>query len=340
MEESLSHFFQQTTFAVLGAAIILSLFTIGKGADVMVDNAVSLSLKWRIPKAVIGATIVSLGTTTPEAAVSVLAAVKGSPDLALGNAVGSIICDTGLILGLGILIKPMPVNVARISKQGFFQLASGILFVLACLPWSNLGQVFTEGGRLPQFMGWVFLALLAAYMIYSVKDGMGQEGDELHEMTHEKGSINAVSSTLKMVCGAVVLIASSWILIPAVKEAALRLHIPESIVAATLVAFGTSLPELVTVVTASLKGHSELGLGNVIGADILNVLFVAGAAAAVTPGGLEASGDFFRILFPAMIGVLIIFRIGVQTSGGLIRRPVGVILIGAYILSACLSYLS
>lgn len=340
MEESLAHYFQQTSFAILAAAIVVSLFAIGKGADVMVDNAVSLSLKWRIPKAVIGATIVSLGTTTPEAAVSVLAALKGSPELALGNAVGSIICDTGLILGLAILIKPMPVNVERISRQGIFQLGSGILFVLACLPWSNLGGVFSTGGRLPQSMGWVFLALLAAYMFYSVKDGMGQEEDELHELTHAKGSILVLPAVFKMACGALLLISFSWILIPAVKEAALRLHIPESIVAATLVAFGTSLPELVTVVTASLKGHSELGLGNVIGADILNVLFVSGAAAAVTAGGLEASPAFFRILFPAMLGVLILFRISVKTSGGLIRRPVGVILIGAYILTGLLSYLA
>lgn len=337
MEESLAHFFQGIAGFWLGAVIVGSLLAVGKGADVLVDNAVSLSLKWRIPKSVIGATIVSLGTTMPEAAVSVLAAVKGSPDLALGNAVGSIICDTGLILGLAILIKPIPVKPGVTNIQGWIQLGTGILLAAACLPWSDLPAMFHQGGHLPQGMGVLFLILLAAYLFYSMKSGAGAEGDELHEITHPQAQMHIMPSLLKMIAGIAVLVFSSSVLIPAVKEAALRMHIPEGVVAATLVAFGTSLPELVTVVTASLKGHSELALGNVIGADILNVLFVSGAAAAVTAGGLHAAPNFFTILFPAMLGVLIVFRIAVFASRGAIKRPVGFILIGTYVLASILS---
>ena len=123
-----------------------------------------------------------------------------------------------------------------------------------------------------------------------------------------------------------------------VREAALRLHIPPGVIAATLVAFGTSLPELVTAVTAALKGHGDLAVGNVIGADILNVLFVAGGAAAVTPGGLVVTFHFFTLLFPAMLAVLMVFRIGIFASGATLRRPFGLVLIGMYIVITMLSY--
>ena len=115
-------------------------------------------------------------------------------------------------------------------------------------------------------------------------------------------------------------------LIPGVAEAARRLSVPDSIIAATLVAFGTSLPELVTAIKASIRGHGELAVGNVIGADILNVLFVAGAAAAVTPGGLLAGPQFFKILFPAMVFILLVFRVGVIFSGKAMKRSFGIVL--------------
>ena len=143
---------------------------------------------------------------------------------------------------------------------------------------------------------------------------------------------------VKLIGGVVLVVIASRLLIPAVQEIATRLEVPESIIAATLVAFGTSLPELVTAVTAARKGHGELAVGNVIGADILNVLFVTGAAASVTPGGLSAPSHFFRVLFPAMLGVLIVFRIGVVLSKDKLKRPFGVILLAVYVAATLLSY--
>ena len=129
-----------------------------------------------------------------------------------------------------------------------------------------------------------------------------------------------------------------WRLIIVVRETALRLSIPESLIGATLVAFGTSLPELVTAVTAVRKGHGALAVGNVIGADILNVLFVAGAAAAVTPNGIAASVHFFRLLFPAMLTVLLVFRVGVLTSPKRLGRPFGIILLAVYTAVTVVTY--
>jgi cation:H+ antiporter len=337
MEEQIAHFVEPLSVFWLFALIAFLLAVIGKGADLLVENAVSLSHRFKIPKAVIGATLVSLGTTLPEVTVSVFAALKGSPELALGNAVGSIICDTGLILGIAILIRPIPLDIDVVKRQGWIQLFAGILLIIACLPWSHLGKVFERGGRMPQAMGFVFLALLVVYLVMSVK--WGRQQAELEETVHDhshEGSAGGI--VLKTFLGAFMVVGASVVLIPAVKEIAMRLHIPESIIAATLVAFGTSLPELVTVVTASLKGHGELGLGNVVGADILNVLFVAAAAAAVTPSGLEASKHFFIIFFPAMLFILVLLRVALSVSKQKIGRGFGFLLLLTYIVVTALSY--
>lgn len=303
----------------------------------LVEEAVTISVQWGVPKVLVGATIVSLGTTLPEAAVSVLAAVQGSPELALGNAVGSVICDTGLILGTAALITPLPLDRAIVNRQGWIQLGAGFLLVVACLPLTSFNTLFDTGGRLSQGAGATFIVLLIVYIWCSIGWSRGTNADAAQEeIAHN--TAGAMTIFVKLISGIALLIGASWLLIPVVREAALRLHIPPGIVAATLVAFGTSLPELVTAVTAALKRHGELAVGNVIGADILNVLFVAGAAAAVTQGGLNASPHFFRLLFPAMLLILIVFRIGIMVSGTQLRRPVGGILIGVYLLVTILSY--
>jgi cation:H+ antiporter len=328
----------QLPWGLLLLLIAATFYTLSKGADILVEEAVTLSVRWGVPKVLIGATVVSLGTTLPEASVSVLAAVQGSPDLALGNAVGSVICDTGLILGLATLITPLPLDRAIVNRQGWIQLGAGVLLVMACLPFGTLEGLFRVGGHLPQWMGVVFLVLLAVYLWQSIKWARRRELPGMLEDVEHVDTAATGLVFLKLCGGIALVIGSSWVLIPAVREAAERLHIPPGIVAATLVAFGTSLPELVTAVTAALKRHGELAVGNVIGADILNVLFVAGASAAVTSGGLNASADFFRMLFPAMLLVLVVFRIGVLTSGTALKRPFGIVLIGTYVVITILSY--
>lgn len=335
MEAWLEHLMMQLHWAPLFLLIAVMLYLLGKGADVLIDEAVTLSNRWGVPKVLIGATIVSLGTTTPEAAVSVLAAIQGVAELALGNAVGSIICDTGLILGLAALISPLPLDRAIVNRQGWIQLGAGVLLVVACLPLGSWSTLFSSGGRLSQGMGVVFLVLLVIYLWLSVawaRSGTAEEESEAGD------DANTLIVVLKLLGGVAVVVGASTILIPAVREAALRLHIPPGVIAATLVAFGTSLPELVTAVTAARRGHGELAIGNVIGADILNALFVAGASAAVTPAGLPASPFFFQFLFPAMLMILVVFRVGIFVSGPSLKRPFGIVLLAVYVAVTVLSY--
>ena len=320
--------------------IVVTLYTLGKGADWLVDEAVVLSSRWGMGKAVIGATIVSIGTTTPEAAVSVLSAIQGKPGLALGNAVGSIICDTGLILGLASLIAPLQFNRQLASKLSNVQVGAGILLVVGCFPWTSPAKVFSQGGTLPQLIGFVFIVLLGLYVWQSIRwaasitDEPSENGGE-----PEDASANSFAILAKLIGSIVIIVISAQILIPSVSVIAQRIGVPKHIISATLVAFGTSLPELVTAITAVRRGHGELAVGNIIGADILNVLFVAGVSAAATPGGLQADGQFFQFLFPAMLFILIVFRCGIFVSGNQLKRPFGVVLVGTWLAVTILSYI-
>ena len=317
--------------ALLGV-LLVSVMALGKGADWLVDEATSLSLRSGIPRVIVGATIVSLGTTAPEAFVSVAAALYDQPELALGNAVGSIICDTGLILGVACVMAPLPFDRYLVNRQGWIQFACGMLLVVACVPWANPAAMMKEGGILHMYTGWVFMVLLGVYLVWSIRQTgtvqdepkeEGAEGDEDH------GSI--ATSVLKLIVAIGIVVVAADFLIGSVELIAKKLEIPKEIIAATVVAFGTSLPELVTAIVAVRKNQGELAVGNVIGADILNVLFVAGAAASVTPEGLKAEPFFFQLQFPTMILVLLIFRIAIfQAKGDKLTRPFGLFLLAVY----------
>lgn len=331
MDELVYHYLSSFHTIVLFLIVAVTLYILGKGADTLVDEAVHLSVHWGIPKAIIGATIVSLGTTLPEATVSVLAAVNGNPDLALGNAIGSIIVDTGLILGLAALIGRLPVDQMTINKQGKVQFLSGILLAVVCLPF------FSDGitGNISQWMGWVFICLLAIYLYVSMKWAKTSNSEEY---VLEEGKRPVILQIFRLIWGIALVILSSKVLIPAVEISAVRVGIPQSIIAATLVAFGTSLPELITAITAVKKGHGELAVGNIVGADILNVLFVVGSAAAVTKGGLNVPFNFYKLQFPTMLIILFAFRYFAKSSDDAISKREGIFLLGIYFVYLVLNY--
>jgi cation:H+ antiporter len=226
-----------------------------------------------------------------------------------------------------------------VNRQGWIQLAAGALLVISCTPFLSINSVFTKGGSLPQFMGFVFLLLLVAYMVQSFRWVRGSKTNgNAGKNDFNPAAQKASGIIFKLGVATVLVLFSSRLLIPSVLETAVRLSVPESIISATLVAFGTSLPELVTALTAVRKGYGELAVGNVIGADILNVFFVAGAAASVTSGGLLAPGQFFQTLFPAMIFILVVFRMAVAFSDGFLKRGFGMLLLTAYLVSTLINY--
>jgi cation:H+ antiporter len=175
-------------------------------------------------------------------------------------------------------------------------------------------------------------------MFITVRWSKKSDEPEPEELEHTDESPMAMV-ILKLAMGVTLIILSSKVLIPTVEVTAIRIGIPQSIIAATLVAFGTSLPELVTAITAARRGHGDLAIGNVIGADILNVLFVVGAAATVSPEGLPIPEYFFKLQFPAMMLILLTFRLISLFTKKTINRVHGVILLGMYIAYTLISYL-
>jgi len=319
---------------LLFGIIAISLLTLSKGADVLIEEAVTISTRLKIPKAIIGATIVSLGTTLPEVSVSVMAAINGNPDLALGNAVGSIIVDTGLIMGIAALISPIVIDYKSIKFQSWIQILSAVLLVVMALPMFSS----SDSGVISQPMGFILVASLAAYLYWSFKNSKNQMSIAVSDVAQEHESESIIKQFLFMAFGVAVVILSSKVLIPAVEITAIRVGIPQSIIAATLVAFGTSLPELTTSVKSVLKGHGDLAVGNIMGADILNVLFVTGLSAAVTSEGLKVPANFYGLHFPAMIFILLMFRTFTLSKNRKLTRVHGALLLGAYLVYLTLNY--
>lgn len=316
----------------IGLLVIIgiSLYLLGKGADEFVDGAIDLSIRWGIPKVIVGATIVSLGTTIPEVTVSTLAAMKGSADMALGNAVGSIITNTALILGLAALIGNLPMDKKALGRQSFEQLVYAVFLSIICLP------IFSgeEYGIINRYMGIGLLILLVIYLYSKMK---GSKTDV--EISDETVDTTIFSNMLQLFIGLVLVILSSKVLIPTVETVALRVGIPESIIAATLVAFGTSLPELMTSLTAVKKGHGELAVGNVTGANILNILFVIGSSAVISKDGLRISPHFFKLQIPTMLILLTVFYLFTKKDEDHITKKQGFVLLGIYIIYLVLNYL-
>ncbi len=311
-----------------GAILLLSV-----GADRFVSAAVRLAAVLGMSKVLIGATIVSLGTTTPETFTSVTAAFEGKPGLALGNGIGSIICDTALIFGLAACLVRLPVDRRIQNRHGWLQLLAGLLLTaivggLALSAWSIDGLV------IPRWAGLVLVGLLVCYMWVSVRWAR-QFPDLIPDEARAASApasrpvAAAVRNLLVLAAGLALVILGSNLLVGSASALCHKYGVPESVLAATLVAFGTSLPELVTAMASLIKGHSELLIGNIIGADILNVLLVIGASAAATP--LQVDRTIMLLLLPVMMLVLIMLRVFVMTSGERMRRWHGAALLAVYV---------
>lgn len=323
--------------------------TLIKGADWLVAGASGIAYQIGIPKVIVGATIVSLGTTSPEAAVSVMAAWSGQAGLALGNAVGSIIADTGFIFGIGCLITVLPADRFVLNRQGWVQFFSGLALAITCYA---AFVIQGDEAQINRIVGIIFLVALVAYLRVSIHwarkhphdepfvtpEEMEETVTELKEDPEVKSHGKAALAGL-IIVGLVVVVFSSHILICAVTELAKQFHIPQVVIAATLVAMGTSLPELVVGITAIWKGHPELLVGNVIGADILNVLFVIGASAAAIPLSIVEPGAaipriFLYVHLPTMLIVLVLFRFYIASAvrTGSFRRWFGAPLVMLYVV--------
>jgi len=304
--------------------IIASMFfTLGKGADMLVDEAVNLSTRWGVPKIVIGTTIVAFGTNLPEITIALFAAIGGNSELPLGNAVGSIIVNISLLIGIIAILGRIPVDKTFMKRHGTIQLAAGFLLAVITLPfWFGRMQ-----GNISQVMGGILLLLAALYIFASFRWAKESVSDE-HKQTEENAPL--IFTIIKLISGFALIIIASNVLIPAVEITAMRMGISQSVIAATLVAFGTSVPDLVTAITAVRKGHGELALGSIVGDGIANILLVTGVAAVITRNGIDVPTIFNIFYIPFMLITLIMFNITARRKKGYLAKKEGILFFSLY----------
>ncbi|MCM1175318.1 MAG: calcium/sodium antiporter [Blautia sp.] len=258
----------QLLFLVIGFVMLV------KGADWFVEGAGKVAEKFGIPQLVIGLTIVAVGTSLPEAAVSTSAALKGSAEITIGNVIGSNIMNILLILGITSVISPLAVQKSTVKYE--LPMVIGASALLAAL-----GLFDGTVGRID---GIVLLAGMVLYLLYLLrmaKKGQAAAGEEEKERTEKNDSM--LKLILFILTGGVMIVWGSDITVDAATELARIFGMSERLIGLTIVAFGTSLPELVTSATAALKGKADIAVGNIVGSNLFNILFVVGIASVITP---------------------------------------------------------
>ena len=309
------------------------LFAVGlvlliKGGDWFVDGATGIAKRFNLPDIVVGATVVSIGTTLPEVMVSTTGALAGSGAMAYGNAIGSIICNTSLIAAISIVCNPGPVNTKSMKTPAIFFFVSAGLYCLA-------SYVL---GTFPRWMGFVMLAIFVVYMVTTVRNGM-KNPDAAHEEEEEEGGKprTLIQELILLVVGAAVIAVGADLLVEHGQIIAIGLGVPETVVALLFVALGTSLPELVTTITSLRSGHASLGVGNVIGANVFNLVLVSGVAVSLAPFDVPCenfllnTGLNMSLVFeiPVMLGVMSLMIFPTLASKKLARWQ-GILLLCIY----------
>lgn len=265
--------FQAVCLFALGLVLLI------KGGDWFVDGSTGIAKRFHIPELFIGATIVSIGTTLPEVMVSATSAISGHGEIAYGNAIGSIICNTSLIAALTIAIKPSRVDRASFKTPVIFFFIAAIFYA---------ATAYTTG-YFSRATGFILLTIFVIYMIMTVKAMLKNPQPEEETSEEESKQNSMMKDLLFLIIGAVLIAIGADLLVDNGTLIAQGLGVPESVIALTFVALGTSLPELVTAITALTKGHGALSLGNIVGANLFNLVLVSGVSTVLAPFSIPQS---------------------------------------------------
>ena len=304
----------------------LGLVLLIKGGDWFVDGATGIARRFNLPDIVVGATVVSIGTTLPEVMVSTTGALLGQGSMAYGNAIGSIICNTALIAAISVAFNPGPVNTKSMKMPVAFFFVSAAIYCFA----AYIMGTFTRP------LGLVMLAIFVVYLILTVRQGM-KNPDSVEE-EEEDGDSKPHSlwmDLVLLVIGAALIAWGADLLVEHGTIIAQGLGVPETVIALTFVALGTSLPELVTTITSLKKGHAHLGIGNVIGANVFNLVLVSGVSVTLAPfdvpvGKLLMGRNASLVLdIPLMLGVMLLLCVPALATRKL-HRWQGVVLLCIY----------
>ncbi|MDL2189816.1 calcium/sodium antiporter [Cobetia sp. LC6] len=296
-------------------AVVIGLIGLVWSADRFIEGAAATAWRAGMSKLLIGMTIVSVGTSAPEIVVSIMASLDGTPDIATGNALGSNIANIGLVLGVTALIAPIPVHFGLVRRELPLLLAA-----------TALGGYALSNSGLERLDGILLLALLVFTLVWLFKVDSPSETesqDDVPEMSTGR-------AIFWLLVGLTVLIASSRALVWGATDIAQALGVPELIIGLTVIAIGTSLPELATSVASALKRHHDIAIGNVIGSNLFNILAVLPVPGLLAPGPVD--GSAISRDYPVMLGLtLLLAALLIWQRRGRIGRGPGVILLAGYL---------
>jgi cation:H+ antiporter len=297
-----------TAFGLMAISFVI----LAKCADWLVEGAIEVARHLKAPPILIGIVIVGIGTTAPELAVSITAALEGNPEVALGNAIGSVIYDDGIALPLAAFFAPAAILVDRTV------LRSAAIFLIAV---DVLAYFLAFDGTLGRGEGALLVLFFAVYLIYTYWE---QKRSGNREEIEDDGEARSWPVVLALFAGGLtgVLVSSYWI-VAATPIVATALGVPNVIIGLVMVALGTSIPEIATCIIAARKGQGSLAVGNILGADILNICWIAGASAIVNP--LTVEREVINFMFPSMI-VIVLTMLGLMRMGHQFTRWKGIVL--------------
>ena len=311
------------------------LFVLVKGGDWFVDGAVGIARKFRLPDLLIGATVVSVGTTLPEVMISASSALAGHGEIAYGNAVGSIICNAALVAAITIAVRPGKADGAALRLPAAFFFAAAAFFA----------AVAYTAGWFGRWVGAVLLALFAAYLaaqILQARRGPAAAPDAAPGEAEGESPLRR--DLLGLAVGAVLIAVGADLMVDNGILIAAALGVPESVIALTVVALGTSLPELTTAITSLVRGHGALSLGNVVGANLFDLVLVCGVSAALAPFGLPADAELLGrsaslvLDLPVMFLVMLLLVVPPLRRGRLYRWQ-GAALLAVYAAYCAVQFL-
>ncbi len=301
---------------IVGLALILS------GANALTDGASSIAKRMKVSELVIGLTIVAFGTSAPELAVSAISAIKGNGDIALGNVVGSNLFNTLMIIGCTVLVRPLKVSRLLIKKEIPLCILASFVLILLCAD-------ATEGcvaGGLSRTDGLVLLCFMAIFLSHTFSIAAGEEQNASESGIKEMPLWRAI---LFSIGGLIFLIAGGESFVRGASGLARALGASESLIAVTIVAGGTSLPELATSVVAALKGRSEMAVGNVVGSNLFNIFLILGLSSTISPIKLAGIGAID--LGMVLLSSIVLWFVGVFYKERTITRAEGALMIALYV---------
>lgn len=295
------------------ALLIVGFVMLTKGADWFVDGSSALAFQLGIPQLVIGLTIVAMGTSAPEAAVSITSALKGNEGITVGNVVGSNIMNILLILGIASVIVPLAVQKSTRMIEIPYMIAITVLFGVL----GYTGEMVTrvEGGIL-----WIAFLIYLGYLLW-----MAKKGKEDNEPDEKQKSLPV--QLLMILAGLICIVLGSDFVVDGATEIAKVIGISDRIIGLTIVAFGTSLPELVTSIAAARRGNADIAIGNIVGSNVFNILFVAGTSALISPIVFESK---FVLDTAVATATAVLLLVCVCNKEGKLKRSGGIIMLAAY----------